>query len=105
MSEMPLTPDHLMVLGRGKVLADAPLGFRSRLDHTERQNSLARADEVARALRRETVSVTTLQDGALRFDGISASVKTHVGRVLAKLGARDRVQAVILAHKLGIVES
>ena len=64
-----------------------------------------RADEVARALRRETVSVTTLQDGALRFDGISASVKTHVGRVLAKLGARDCVQAVNLAHKLGIVES
>lgn len=26
------------------------------------------------------------------------TVKTHVGRVLAKLGARDRIQAVIIAH-------
>jgi DNA-binding NarL/FixJ family response regulator len=32
-----------------------------------------------------------------------ATVKTHVGRLLAKLGARDRVQLVVFAHEQGLV--
>jgi DNA-binding NarL/FixJ family response regulator len=33
-----------------------------------------------------------------------ATVKTHVGRVLGKLDARDRVQAVVAAYESGLVE-
>jgi DNA-binding NarL/FixJ family response regulator len=41
---------------------------------------------------------------AERFTLTESTVKKHVGRVLAKIGARDRIQAVIYAYDNGLVQ-
>jgi DNA-binding NarL/FixJ family response regulator len=41
---------------------------------------------------------------AERFILTESTVKKHVGRVLAKIGARDRIQAVIFAYDNGLVQ-
>jgi len=68
-------------------------------------NRVARARLTEReqeVLRHVAAGFTNAEIAGLLYLGVE-TVKTHVGNVLAKLGARDRTQAVIIAYESGFV--
>jgi ABC-2 type transport system ATP-binding protein len=90
MSEMALTADHLIVLGRGRVIADAPVAsiIESATRSTVRVRS-PHSTHLATLLAQPEVTVTNLEQDVLEIVGVSAAAigetATNAGIVLHEL--------------------
>lgn len=95
----------------------APRATRALLDHLSSQSvavpeavAPSASDPLAELTDRERDVFLAMAQGlsngeiAESFFLSESTVKTHVGRVLAKLGARDRVHIVILAYQWGLAD-
>ncbi|MFD9950517.1 response regulator [Nonomuraea sp. NPDC059023] len=109
-----VTPEHLVASVRLVRSGDALLAPTITRRLVER---FARRDDARAALHRDLSGLTPRELEVLRLlaTGLSnaeladrltlsaTTVKTHVARILSKLGLRDRVQAVVLAYETGLI--
>ena len=97
-----------------RVVADggslfAPTVTRRLIEEFTRQRQRSSAPQLAALTERETEVLRLVARGLSNSEIAAESfvtentVKTHVARVLAKLGVRDRVQAVVAAYEAGLV--
>lgn len=111
-----LPPEELMAAIRTVASGDAllaPSVTRRLIEEFARQPSVSRADTAALAelTDREREVLRALARGLSNAEiaeqlSVSAlTVKTHVANLLAKLGVRDRVQAVVYAYESGLVRA
>jgi DNA-binding NarL/FixJ family response regulator len=109
-----VTPEHLVAAVRMVRSGDALLAPAITRRLVQR---FARRDPEAVTLHRDLATLTPREAEVLRLlaRGMSnaelaatlhlseATVKTHVARILGKLGLRDRAQAVVVAYETGLI--
>src|SRR5690554_6019493 len=84
MSEMAMTADHVIVVGRGRIIADAPVGeFVGRAAGTTVRVRSPQATELEAVLRGHGVTITSVESGLLEVVGSTAE---HIGESAARAG-------------------
>jgi DNA-binding NarL/FixJ family response regulator len=103
--------EAVRVIAAGEALL-APTVTRRLISEFARQRPRtdnSRAARLATLTPRETQVLRLVAEGlsnpeiAARFTVTEETVKTHVSHILAKLGLRDRTQAVVTAYETGLV--
>jgi DNA-binding NarL/FixJ family response regulator len=100
--------DAVRVIAAGEGLL-APTVTRRLIGEFARQKPQPRPPELATLTPRETEVLRHVAEGlsnpeiAKRLVVTEETVKTHVSRMLGKLGLRDRTQAVVAAYESGLV--
>jgi DNA-binding NarL/FixJ family response regulator len=103
--------DAVRTVAAGDTLLD-PAVTRDLVEHFVRANAPAEpaaAGAVGRLTQREAQVLRLVAEG-LSNEEIAdllviaeSTAKTHVKRILSKIGARDRAQAVVLAYRAGLI--
>jgi ABC-2 type transport system ATP-binding protein len=83
MSEMALTADHLVIIGRGRLLADTPMALFVSRTHRDVLLRSPRASELAALLTAAGAAITPEGDGALVVTGMDAPA---IGDLAARHG-------------------
>jgi DNA-binding NarL/FixJ family response regulator len=102
--------DAIEVVAAGEALLAPSLTQRLIAEHVRRPPPSTGVPEQLRELTQREQEVLLLLARGLSNDEIAATlvvslatVKTHVNRILAKLGLRSRAQAVVTANETGLV--
>jgi DNA-binding NarL/FixJ family response regulator len=100
----------LRILAAGEALL-APSITRRLIERFAAPDSGSAASHVLSTLTEREREVLMLIASGLSNDELAqrlhvgeSTIKTHVGRVIAKLGLRDRVQAVVFAYENGLIQ-
>jgi DNA-binding NarL/FixJ family response regulator len=100
----------IRVVAEGEALLAPSITRRLIAEYARRPRAAGRPDQLSELTERE-LEVMRLMAGGLSNAEIAehlivgeATIKTHVSRILAKLGLRDRTQAVVLAYESGLVQ-
>jgi DNA-binding NarL/FixJ family response regulator len=102
--------DGVRAIAAGESLLAPDITRRLIEEHVRRPRATSEVPSALQALTEREVEVLRhIAHGATNTEIAEtlviseATVKSHVGRILAKLALRDRVQAVVLAYECGLV--